>query len=131
MIRRGRLNILALLVLAAALALVSRSGWVTFLPQFVVLYAGDTLWASALYLLLALLKPSAPPFDLFISTLVISLGVEFSQLYQARWINNLRHTFPLGYVLGYGFKWSDLVCYTAGSLVSFTIDKVHTGRRRF
>lgn len=131
MIRRGRLTLFAMLVLTAAVALVTRADRASFLPGFVISYAGDTLWASALYVLLALVRPSAPSSELFAGTLIISLAVEFSQLYQAPWIYNLRHTFPLGYVLGYGFKWSDILCYTAGSLISFTIDRIQTDRRRF
>jgi len=131
MIRRGRLTLFALLVFTASVALVSRSDRAGFLPDFFSLYAGDTLWASALYVLLALMRPSAAPFELFIATLVLSLAVEFSQLYQAPWINGLRHTFPLGYVLGYGFKWSDILCYTAGSLIAYAVDRIQTDRRRF
>jgi len=131
MIRRGRLTLLALLVFTASTALVSRSHLAVFLPGFISLYAGDTLWASALYVLLALVRPSAPPFEVLIGTLVISLAVEFSQLYQAPWISNIRHTFPLGYVLGYGFKWSDILCYSAGSLIAYAVDRIQTDRRRF
>jgi glycopeptide antibiotics resistance protein len=50
------------------------------------------------------------------AALLLSYAIEFSQLYQADWINALRHTTLGGLVLGFGFLWSDLVCYTAGVL---------------
>jgi len=49
-----------------------------------------------------------------VAALAFAYGVEFSQLYQADWINSLRQTTLGGLVLGFGFKWSDLVAYTLG-----------------
>jgi hypothetical protein len=49
---------------------------------------------------------------------VISLGlaflVEISQLYHAPWIDSIRQTTLGALVLGFGFLWTDLVCYTVG-----------------
>lgn len=43
--------------------------------------------------------------------------VEFSQLYQASWINAVRST-PLGHlVLGSAFYWFDLIAYAIGVMV--------------
>ena len=118
-------------MLCLVAALVTRSPRAAFLPEFMKMYAGDALWASGLYFLIALLRPSAPPFELLVSTVLISYAVEASQLYQADWIVELRHTFPLGYVLGYGFLWSDIVCYTAGALLAYLFDKALRARRSF
>ena len=128
---RNRLTLFSLLLLTMAAGLATRSERAAFLPEFVRAYGGDTLWAAALYVLLALLRPSAPTGELLLVTVLMSFAVEFSQLYQADWIDRLRHTFPLGYLLGYGFKWSDLLCYTAGSLLAGGVDRLHSGRRRF
>jgi len=43
--------------------------------------------------------------------------IEMSQLYQAEWINNIRHTTLGGLILGQGFLWSDIVAYTAGVII--------------
>lgn len=118
-------------MLCLVAALVTRSPRAAFLPEFIKMYAGDALWASGLYFLIALLRPSAPPYELLVSTALISYAVEASQLYQADWIVELRHTFPLGYVLGYGFLWSDIVCYTAGALMAFLLDRALRARRSF
>jgi hypothetical protein len=49
---------------------------------------------------------------------VISLGlaflVEISQLYHAPWIDSIRQTTLGALVLGFGFLWTDLVCYSVG-----------------
>ena len=43
-----------------------------------------------------------------------SVTIEFSQLYQAPWINAIREN-PVGNLaIGDGFLWSDLVCYAVG-----------------
>ncbi|MCA9130161.1 MAG: DUF2809 domain-containing protein, partial [Planctomycetales bacterium] len=61
--------------------------------------------------------------------------VEFSQLYHASWIDSIRRTTLGGLVLGFGFLWSDLVCYgigiTLGVVAEWTIGKnaVDSGAR--
>jgi len=51
----------------------------------------------------------------------IAFLVEFSQLYHAPWIDSIRHTWLGGLVLGFGFLWTDLVCYTAGIAIGLTL----------
>jgi hypothetical protein len=47
--------------------------------------------------------------------------VEISQLYHAPWIDSIRQTALGGLVLGFGFLWTDLVCYSVGIFIgSFT-----------
>ena len=43
-----------------------------------------------------------------------SVAVELSQLYHAPWIDSIRHTTIGGLILGFGFLWSDLACYSLG-----------------
>ena len=45
--------------------------------------------------------------------LVFSLMIEVSQLYHAPWIDASANALG-GLVLGFGFVWSDLVCYLVG-----------------
>ncbi len=49
-------------------------------------------------------------------------AVEFSQLYQAEWIIMIRQTKIGGLILGYGFLWSDLLCYAAGVSAGIIIE---------
>ena len=50
-------------------------------------------------------------------SLVLAFVVEISQLYHAPWIDSIRHTTLGGLVLGFGFLWTDLVCYTVGIVI--------------
>jgi hypothetical protein len=128
---RSRLKLLIVLCIVVAAGLFSRSVHANILPQFVQSYAGDTLWAVALYLVLALKSPVARAGELMLVSLIIAFGIEFSQLYQADWINTIRNTAPFGYILGFGFIWSDLLCYTAGISAAFLIDIGIRNRRSF
>lgn len=86
----------------------------TRLPAFIAEYAGDTLWALLVFLSLGLIAPRSGIWRRATVALVVSYTVEFSQLYQAPWIEALRRTALGGLVLGFGFLWSDLVCYSVG-----------------
>ena len=114
MAKRSRLKYGTFICLVAICGLASRSSWATALPRLVRIYAGDTLWALALFLFLAFLFPALSTLRIALVTLLLSYAVEFSQFYQAEWINAIRDTRIGGLILGFGFKWSDLVCYTIG-----------------
>jgi len=93
-----------------------------YLPGFVAEYAGDTLWAAMVYYGLRFLFPATNILKTMIFALLFSYAIEISQLYQAEWINNIRNTTIGALVLGHGFLWSDLVCYTAGIGISAIAD---------
>ena len=84
------------------------------LPAFVSTYAGDTLWALALFLFLGLILPGCRRRRVAALALGLSFLVELSQLYHAPWIDSVRQTTIGGLILGFGFLWSDLACYAAG-----------------
>ena len=125
---RSRVKLFFLLLLVVAAGLFSRSEHASVLPVFLQTYAGDTLWALALYIVLAFVSPSAGSKELLMLSVIIAFAVEFSQLYQAEWINSVRHTRAGGLLLGYGFKWSDLLCYSSGILLCFVIDNQRRNR---
>jgi hypothetical protein len=67
-----------------------------------------------------------------ILSLIFCYAIEFSQLYKAPWINNLRHALFGRLVLGEGFLWSDLLCYTVGIAIGVLLEnhllqKEHSG----
>jgi hypothetical protein len=84
------------------------------LPEFIAEYAGDTLWALLVFLLIGLLMPRWPTWRVALVALLFSFAIELSQLYRAPWIDSVRHTVLGGLVLGFGFLWSDLICYAVG-----------------
>ena len=56
-----------------------------------VLYVGDVLWAVMVYLVAAAIFNRVSAWKLLVITMVGCWLVEFSQLYQAEWINRVRH----------------------------------------
>lgn len=95
------------------------------LPAFLAEYAGDTLWALMLFLLVSTLIAGRPILTRAAISLVLAFLVEISQLYHAPWIDSIRQTTLGGLVLEFGFLWTDLVFYSvgiaAGSLVEWRI----------
>lgn len=115
---RRRLVYAILIVALVAISLPLRLAADRF-PPFLVLYAGDALWALMLFLLMGAIFPRWPGWRLWAVTLGVCIVVECSQLVQADWLNAIRHFriagFPIGgIILGYGFLWTDLVAYTVG-----------------
>lgn len=110
-----------LTVITMICGLLSRSQIIP-LPDFISTYAGDTLWALMVFWGICVLAKDQPTWQLGLVAILFSFGVELSQLYHAPWIDSLRHTKLGGLVLGFGFKWSDLACYSVGVLVGTMID---------
>ena len=109
-----------LLILAITLGLASRR-FGSWFPNFVATYSGDTLWATALFLVLGMFLPKAPNWMVAVLAFSISVIVELSQLYHASWIDSLRATTLGGLVLGFRFLWSDIVCYAVGVLIGIVV----------
>ena len=116
---------LACLTIAAGLA--SRR-YPEFFPAFVAQYAGDTLWATMAFWLLALVWRRADTRSLAIAAMTIAIVVESSQLYHAAWIDSIRRTTLGGLALGSGFLWSDLACYAFGVCLAAPLDAWLVGR---
>ena len=93
-------------------------------PPFVVLYLGDVLWAMMIYLVVAMVFSRKVPWKVLAITVIGCWLVEFSQLYQAEWINTVRHWPGVGILIGYGFLWTDMAAYFIGPLVGFALDHV-------
>jgi uncharacterized protein DUF2809 len=107
------------IVYAVALLLVIAAGlgsriFARYLPAFVAAYAGDTLYATMMFVLFGIAAPRWSTARLAGAALAVSCAIEVSQLYHAPWIDAVRRTLPGALVLGYGFLWSDLACYVAG-----------------
>ena len=120
---RSRIVYAIVLVAIVAAGLASRR-FGDVLPPFIATYAGDTLWASMVFVGLGLLFPSARTRTLAIAALTFAVADEISQLFHATWIDAIRATRLGALVLGYGFLWSDLACYTAGVVMAACLDIV-------
>jgi len=115
-----RLILLVMLLVVIPSGLISRS-YGKYLPEFIAVYAGDTLWAAAVFLTLRILFPVTGLLKSAVTALLISFAVEFSQLYQSPWLNQLRATLLGRLLLGSVFLWSDLVCYSAGIALTVVV----------
>lgn len=94
------------------------------LPAIIAAYGGDTLYATLIFFLAALLWPRAPTWKLATAALGFCYAIELSQLYHAPWLDALRRTLPGRLVLGSGFRWDDLLCYAAGVLLAAAVDRL-------
>lgn len=61
-------------------------------------------------------------------SLALAFLVEISQIYHAPWIDSIRQIMLGGLVLGFGFLWTDLVCYSVGIAIGSLAE---WGIRRF
>jgi len=112
---------LMLMLIVIGLGLGSRH-YATHLPLFIASYAGDTLWALAVFLTTAFLLPAYPTKKVAVIAVAFAFFIEFSQLYHAPWLDDIRHNRLAALILGYGFLWSDLVCYSAGIAVGAGVE---------
>jgi len=121
---RNRFLYFILIVITIVSGLASRH-FANILPQWVQLYLGDALWALMVFLLFGFFLHRKSSRLIAIAALVFSYCIEISQLYHAPWVDAIRATTLGGLVLGFGFLWSDLVCYTLGVGFGFLIESAY------
>lgn len=98
--------------------------------QFLATYAGDTLWATMVFLALGFIFPAAKTWRVAWCAMAISVAAELSQLVDAAWINTCRDSLAGKLILGRDFLWSDLVCYAVGISGGLWLEwLVYRGRR--
>nr|WP_138755363.1 DUF2809 domain-containing protein [Paenibacillus sinopodophylli] len=100
------------------------------LPEFVAVQMGDTLWASMVYFGIRMLGASVRLRVSVLLSFLFCFGIEFSQLYQAEWIQVIRGTTWGALVLGSGFLTVDLIRYTVGIGIAYGIDGLLLHKRR-
>ncbi len=93
------------------------------LPAFVVDHFGDGLWASMIYLGFRVVLVRRGGALAVWASVIFCCGVEFSQLYQAEWINEIRSSTLGALVLGKGFLAVDFVRYGVGVGLTYIFDR--------
>ena len=91
----------------------SRTEWLA-LPAALAKYAGDSLWALVIFLVLGLLLPTRRTAFVAGMAAVVCGAVECSQLYHAPWIDAVRRTWFGRVALGDTFAWGDMAAYLVG-----------------
>lgn len=120
-IKRNRIVYGILIVLVVILGLLSRH-YAQYLPNWLGSYSGDVLWALMVYLIIGFIFVNQGIKHVLIYSVGFSYAIELSQLYHARWIDIIRNTTIGGLVLGFGFLWSDLICYTIGIFIGALVE---------
>jgi len=118
---RNRIIYIIIIFIVIVLGLVSRY-LSDFLPKWIHLYLGDVLWALMIFFIFGVVFKTKNTFWIGIVSIIFCFTVEISQLYQAQWINTIRHTAVGGLVLGYGFLWSDLLAYIVGIGIGISLE---------
>lgn len=94
-----------------------------YLPGFISLHFGDALRAAMVYFGLRVLLLNRGISFAALAALLFSFSIEFSQLYQAEWINEIRRSLAGSLILGRGFLAIDLIRYAAGIMFSYLADR--------
>lgn len=120
--RRNRFLYLILIIITIILGLLSRK--VSGLPHVISTYSGDVLWAMMVFFIIAFIFNKKSTIFIISWAIIFSYSIEISQLYHAPWIDAIRNTTLGALVLGFGFLWSDLFCYTVGIIIGAIIDRL-------
>lgn len=130
---RIRLYYLSIAVSVIPVGLIARTlrgdvdGGTTF--GFITLYLGDTLWAVMFFFFFAALLVRWRAWMLAVLTLVVTLGIEASQLYRGEPLSTLRGFAPTRFLLGTSFLWSDVICLMVGTLIASLVHAMLPVRR--
>ena len=120
----NRLIYLGAIILCIILGLASRK-YSFILPPVVSENDGDIIWAMMVYFGFRFLFIQKGLSTAVMLSLLFSFGIEFSQLYQSEWINQIRNTTLGALVLGKGFLFIDLLRYTMGIIFAVLIDLLY------
>ncbi|MDD2797936.1 MAG: DUF2809 domain-containing protein [Bacteroidales bacterium] len=120
-IQRNRIIYLLWVILAIISGLLSRK-FELYLPDFVNTFLGDAIWAMMIYFGFAFILNTRKSTFIATISLIFCYLIEISQLYQANWINVIRHTSLGGLVLGFGFLWSDILAYSMGITLAYGLE---------
>ena len=118
---RTRITYACAVAATIALGLASRR-FAAELPWWLAKNAGDGLYATMIYFGLRVLWPRARTWRVALGAVGFCATIEFSQLYQAPWIDAVRATTPGRLVLGQGFHAFDLACYAIGVALAVLLE---------
>ena len=94
------------------------------LPGPIVKYGGSILWATMVFLLVAVASPRQPRRNVALLSAVIAVSVELFRLLHAPWLDAFRLTLPGALLLGRIFSPWDIMAYGAGILVGAGLDRL-------
>lgn len=110
-------------VIALGLAL-RGFGFGVGLPAAVVKYGGSMLWATMVFLLVAIIRSRLPRPYIALVAAVVAVSVELFRLVHTPWLDAFRLTLPGALLLGRIFSLWNIVAYGAGILFGMLLDRV-------
>lgn len=102
------------------LAIATRTHRTWFHP-LIAEYGGDVIWAGMFLFLLRIFFSKMKLWKLAMICYGLGVADELLQLYHAPWIEAIRKTRIGGLALGFGFLWSDIICYAVGITVAYVL----------
>ena len=109
---------LLLFVFCTWLAIATRTHPQWF-PFLIAKYGGDTIWAGMFLFFMRIFFSRMKLWKLALICYVLGVADELLQLYHAPWIESIRQTRIGGLILGFGFLWSDIICYAVGIVIAY------------
>jgi len=97
-------------------------------PSWVTLYAGDVAWGALFFALFCAARPTLSTTSAWLSAVITTELIEFSQLYHAPWLDALRGTNVGGLLLGHLFLWSDVLCVALGATLAAGAERLWSAR---
>lgn len=125
---RNRLIYFIIFLLSIVLGLMSKV-FASSLPQVLTFYLGDIIWGFMIFIGIAFLFRKKSTVYIVVAALILSFGIEYSQLLNNDILNDLRTTTLGNLILKDGFHVSSLVCYSIGVSVGALIEKVNDKRQ--
>jgi hypothetical protein len=95
------------------------------LSSFLAKYAGDSLWALVVFLGFGFAFPRSSTVRISLAAVCFAWSIEFSQLYHAHWIDEIRSTRPGQLILGYSFNSPDLIAYLIGIALGASAEYIY------
>lgn len=117
-----------MIVLVMGCGLLWRSRFIS-LPEFATKYGGDAMWALLVFFGFAFVFHRASTLRIGLFALVFAWAIEFSQIYHAEWIDQIRSMRIGALVLGSTFNPPDLLAYAAGVAIGVAFEWLRNATR--
>lgn len=105
--------------------LISRS---SIVPKIIYPYIGDYLYTIMCFFIFGFFLRKKEPFIIALISILFCYLIEILQLCQLHWINSIRSYKIGGLILGHGFLWSDIICYTLGGITGYIFESIYYKR---
>lgn len=113
---KKRLNYLILVVVTIGIGLFSRR------LEVIPFWIGDSLWAVMVYLIVRIILINKKQLIALQASILFSYLIELSQVLDWNWLVMVRKHVIGRLILGQGFLWSDIMAYTLGIIIIYSLD---------